>query len=157
LKRYIYNCYGGSHSSVTAAAIHLGILPDRRVAGSEELLNTPYFDAQIARDHGRIRFFGFDENGDEVYVVGRINLGSSYEKIMRAFLALAGGRQGETVFIDTMPYVNIFMMAGGCLSRRFGSMRWGRALVVFGTRLAYPSFVRLVQKVKAGLVCKGEE
>ncbi|HPZ72110.1 MAG TPA: DUF3189 family protein, partial [Peptococcaceae bacterium] len=30
--KIIYNCYGGAHSSVTAAALHLGLLPEARPA-----------------------------------------------------------------------------------------------------------------------------
>jgi hypothetical protein len=31
--KIIYHCYGGTHSSVIAAAIHLGLLPEDRVPG----------------------------------------------------------------------------------------------------------------------------
>ena len=56
--KIIYNCYGGAHSSVTAAAIHLQMLPETRKPSAAELLNLPYYDAQVGKDHGRIRFLG---------------------------------------------------------------------------------------------------
>ena len=146
---FIYNCFGGSHSSITAAAIHLGLLPDYRTATKDELLKVPYYDAQVGKDHGRIRFLGCDEEGREVYIVGKKNLGANYEKIMRILVDTARGRQDDIALIDTMPYVNIFMMLGGYLSRRLGFSRMGRAIVIFGTRCSYHRFVQLVKVVKA--------
>lgn len=150
-KSFIYNCYGGSHSSVTAAAIHLGLLPDTRIATAEELLNIPYYDAQVARDHGRMRFMGFDETGSPVYIASKRNMGASFERMMRAFWAAADGDQEKIALIDTMPYVNIFMVIGGFLSRRWGWNRLGRAIILFGTRQSYNKFVHLVSLVKSGL------
>jgi hypothetical protein len=40
--KIIYCCYGGSHSSVTAAAIHLDMLPLTRKPTSAELLSIPF-------------------------------------------------------------------------------------------------------------------
>lgn len=96
--KIIYNCYGGAHSSVTAAALHLGLLPEARPATAKELLSLPYYDAQVGKDHGRIRFMGFDEWGNEVYVVGKKNLGFFYETIMRSMIALCGDAQGKYLF-----------------------------------------------------------
>jgi len=155
--KLIYNCYGGSHSSVTSAAIHLGLLPDQRTATKEELLKVPYYDAQVAQDHGRIRFLGYDENGHEVYVVGRMNLGAGYEKIIRSLVVVLEGRQEDIALVDTMPYVNIFMMIGGYLSRRLGFSRVGRSIIIFGTKLSYHRFVRLVKSVKARFPSRPEK
>ncbi|MBZ4653996.1 MAG: hypothetical protein JG781_1335 [Peptococcaceae bacterium] len=146
--RIIYNCYGGSHSSITAAAIHVGLLPETRVAKKEELLNVPYFDAQVAPDHGRIRFIGFDEYGNEVYITSKKNLGRQYESIMRQFIYLAGGKQEDFLFINTMPYVNFLMVIGGYTSRRLGLSLLGRPIVIRGTQLSYMKFVHLVRLVK---------
>ena len=40
----IYRCYGGTHSSVMAASIHLELLPGDRKPAGKELLALPYFD-----------------------------------------------------------------------------------------------------------------
>ncbi len=146
--KIIYNCYGGSHSSITAAAIHLGLLPETRVAYKEELLNVPYFDAQVSPDHGRIRFMGFDEYGNEIYITSKKNLGRDYEAIMRQFVYLAGGKQEDILFINTMPYVNFLMVVGGYTSRRLGLSFLGRPIVIKGTQLSYMKFVHLVKLVK---------
>jgi xylulokinase len=41
--KIIYHCYGGSHSSVLAAAIHTGRLNPERLPTGEELMALPYF------------------------------------------------------------------------------------------------------------------
>ncbi|HCX78095.1 MAG TPA: hypothetical protein DG577_01645, partial [Firmicutes bacterium] len=44
----IYHCYGGAHSSVTAAAVHVGLLARDKTPSRLELVSLPYFDAQKA-------------------------------------------------------------------------------------------------------------
>lgn len=149
--RIIYNCFGGSHSSVTAAAIHLQLLPETRIAAAKEFLSLPYYDAQVAADHGRIRFIGWDKDGNEIYISSKRNLRGNYGKIMDAVRRLIGAEDEKIIFIDTMPYVNIWMMIGGFLSRRWGWSDVGRAIVIYGTRQSYLRFCHLVQLVKAGL------
>lgn len=144
----IYNCYGGAHSSVTAAALHLQLLSDTRRPSSAELLNLPYFDAQVGKDHGRIRFMGFDSKGNKIYIASKKNLGRYYEKIMYHLLAISGVNQNNFVFINTMPYVNVWMIIGGYLSRRLGLKTLGRPLVIYGTKKSYWKFVHLVNLVK---------
>lgn len=144
----IYNCFGGAHSSVTAAALHLQLLSDTRRPSSAELLNLPYFDAQVGKDHGRIRFMGFDSKGNKIYIASKKNLGRYYEKIMYHLLAISGVNQNNFVFINTMPYVNVWMIIGGYLSRRLGLKTLGRPLVIYGTKKSYWKFVHLVNLVK---------
>lgn len=146
--KYIYNCFGGSHSSVTAAGIHLGLLPRERVANNKELLSLPYYDAQVSKDHGRLRFLGYDEKGNEIYITGSRNLRNEYERIMRSVLPLTGVKQKDVVIINTMPYVNLWMMIGGYLSRRLGFSRVGRFIILYGTRCSYYKFIHLVNLVK---------
>lgn len=148
--KFIYHCFGGSHSSVTAAAIHLGLLPENRPAADEELLSVQLFDAQVNPDHGRIRFMGWDDQGNEVYITSKRNLREHYEDIMKQLLHIAGGDElnREVVFINTMPYVNIFMVIGGYLSRRLGFNRLGRKIVCYGTRQSYYQFTQLVRQYK---------
>lgn len=146
--KFIYNCYGAAHSSITAAGLHLGLLPEDRPAGNSEFLSLPYYDATSDPDHGRIRFMGFDDRGHEVYIASKKSLGGSYEKIMRTYIRIAEGEEDRVVFIDTMPYVNIFMVIGGFLSRRLGFNRIGRAIILCGTRISYRKFAILAHQVK---------
>lgn len=146
--RIIYNCFGGAHSSVTVAALHLGLIPEDCIATARELLNLPYYDAQVGKDHGHIRFMGFDSWGNEIYIVGKKNLGASYENIMRSLIMLSGENQEKFLFVNTIPYVNLWMVIGGYLSRRLGWCFPGRRIVIYGTQKAYPKFLHLVKLLK---------
>ncbi|NLV15929.1 MAG: DUF3189 family protein [Syntrophomonadaceae bacterium] len=143
--KVIYHCFGGSHSSVTAAAIHLGILPPHSVPDTHQLLSLPYYDKTPGNEYGKIRFVGVSSDGHQVYVLGKENLGDRMNEIFYEIGRLLD-LDNEFVAVNTMPSVNIFMMLGGYLSRRLGLARLGRPILVFGTRLAFP---RLVEQVKA--------
>ncbi|HHT63376.1 MAG: DUF3189 family protein [Bacillota bacterium] len=146
--KIIYCCYGGSHSSVTAAAIHLGMLPLTRKPTGKELLSIPYFDRQINKDHGYFRFMGRDEYGNEVYIIGKHNLGKYFENILRQIAQIYGIDQSQTVIIDTMPYVNVAMMIGGYTSRRLGIVSLGRPIVIMGTQNAFFKIAAMVHRLK---------
>lgn len=149
--KIVYTCFGGSHASVTTAAIHLGLLSDTREAADEELLSLPYYDAQVAEDHGRFRFMGTDSSGNEVYVVGKRSLDDNYQTLMPALIEVMGGNPAEFRFINTIPYVNIWMRIGGYISRRLRLPELGRKIVLYGTRQSYQNFIHLAQLVKKDL------
>jgi hypothetical protein len=69
--KIIYHCFGGSHSSVTAAALHLGMLDKTRIPTREQLMDVPYYDKTSDEDFGSIRYMGTDEFGHDVYVLGK--------------------------------------------------------------------------------------
>lgn len=146
--KIIYCCYGGSHSSVTAAAIHLGLLPLTRKPTGSELLSVPYYDMQTAKDHGCFRHMGNDEYGNQVYIIGKHNLGKHFEAIMRQVAEAFGLAQEDFVMVDTMPYVNITMMIGGFTSRRLGMVALGRPIVILGTQNAYFKLAAMVHRIK---------
>jgi len=145
--KIIYHCFGGSHSSVTAAAIHLGLLSTSRIPTFQELMALPYFDKTPGKVYGVIRFMGQTGEGDEVYVLGKKNLGSRMDRIFMGLAELLGVKD-QVVVVNTMHYVNLLMMAGGYLSRRMGLVSLGRPILVWGTRLAFPQLVRVVERVK---------
>lgn len=68
---FIYNCYGGTHSSSLASAVHLKKLPLDRIPTREEILGTEYFNKLKYKDMGRIIYRGTDEEGNKVFSVGR--------------------------------------------------------------------------------------
>ena len=116
----VYHCFGGAHSSVTAAAIHLGWLPVTKMPTFEELMKIPYFDVQIGEDRGVFRYLGEDENLNRVFIIGRRNLKDNFEKLV---YGLAGiyDRKEEFLLINTMPLINWKMVLGGYLSRGLNS------------------------------------
>ncbi len=148
-KKIIYHCYGGAHSSVVAAAIHLGQLRVDKVPASKELMALTLFDKQTKEGHGRLHFFGFDEYGDEVYSVGCRNVGYSVTKFLTKIKEILNAGD-EMIFIDTLHCVNLKMRIGGYISRRLGMVKIGRPIVLRGTREAYFELVKLVQQVKEG-------
>lgn len=144
----IYNCYGGSHSSVASASIHAGLIKDNKVPTAKELMNLPFYDRQVAKDHGHIRFIGEDEKGNKIYVTSKHNMGYEYEKTLRSIASILDFPNEKITYIDTMPYVNWLMMLGGFLSRRLGWIKIGRPIVIKGTQLSFFKFGHLVNVVK---------
>lgn len=152
--KIIYSCFGGSHSSVTAAAIHLGMLPTTRVPTPKELLEVPYFEQQVGKDHGYFRFMGLDEYKNEVYIIGKQNLGKHFEEIIRQIADIFNINQDEIIIIDSMPYVNYSMMIGGFTSRKMGITCVGRPIVIRGTQKAYFNLVNMVDNIKITLASR---
>ncbi len=146
--KIIYHCYGGSHSSVTAAGIHLGLLPENRLPTMEELMNLRYFDKTEDSDFGLIRLMGVDDGGNEVYVLGKKSMGEKFNRTLQGMARIIGV-DSDLVVINTMPCVNWLMMAGGYLSRRMGILSIGRPLVVYGTKKAYSHLVNVVRECKS--------
>lgn len=144
--KVIYHDYGGSHSSVVAAALHLGVLPmDRKPTGKEIMEKVPHFDGLNPKDHGRIKYRGTDQNGNQVFTLGsaiarKIAMHAIYDAT-----EMWGIDKTQLYFVNTMPCVNIWMMIGGFLSRALGWVAIGRPIVTMGTIKAYYSLVDLVQ------------
>ena len=68
---FIYNDYGGTHTTSLAAAYHLKKLPTDRKLTREEILNVDYFNKLTKADFGKIIFHGIDDDGNPVYTIGR--------------------------------------------------------------------------------------
>ncbi|WP_418790146.1 DUF3189 family protein [Phosphitispora sp. TUW77] len=149
--KIIYHCYGGAHSSVTAAAIHLGWLPTDRIPGNEEIKAIPYFDRPITRDHGRLQFMGNDEFGNDIYVIGRRSAATVFENMAIGLAGVYGFSPDQLLVVNVMPYVNWKMMVGGFTSRRLGLKAIGRPVVTAGVKFSYWKIVSMVNRIK---VCK---
>jgi hypothetical protein len=147
-KKIVYHCYGGAHSSVAAAAIHLGELSPEKTPTEKELLELTLFDRQTKEGHGQLHFFGVDEWGNQIYSVGCRNAGQSFETVLKGVSDLLEIGE-ELVFVDTLHCVNIKMRVGGYISRRLGFISLGRPIVVRGTQEAYPQLLQLVKQIKA--------
>ncbi|MDW7651622.1 MAG: DUF3189 family protein [Bacillota bacterium] len=147
-KKIIYHCYGGAHSSVTAAAIHLRKFKPHKTPTQAELMELTLFDRQTKEGHGQLHFFGVDQWDNQVYSVGCRNVGTSVEKVLKQVSGMLELKD-ELVFVDTLHCVNIKMRVGGYISRRLGLIRQGRPLVLRGTQDAYPALVELVSRVQS--------
>ncbi|WP_353894381.1 DUF3189 family protein [Proteinivorax hydrogeniformans] len=143
--KIIYNCYGGSHSSVLSGYIHCGIIEKDKVPSAKKLLSLAYYDSQKADDHGIVQYIGTDSKGNRVYSVGLESEAVFSRKCVKNIAAIMGISCEEYVFVDTMPAVNWFMRIGGFLSRALGLKAVGRPLVIFGTQRAFFDIINLVE------------
>ncbi|ASB88563.1 hypothetical protein S101395_02055 [Bacillus sonorensis] len=147
---FIYNCYGGTHSSALAAAYHLKKLPFGRKPTKHEILNTDCFNQLSPKEMGKLIFHGLDEEGHKVYTIGR---GSSKAVIpaMRGVLELFeknGTLHEKVVFSNTSPTVPLAMTFGGLFSRRLKIDPIGVPLLVLGSRQASQNIIKLVERTK---------
>ncbi|TDF89181.1 DUF3189 family protein [Paenibacillus piri] len=147
---YIYNDYGGTHTTSLAAAYHLNKLPVNRKLTKEEILNTDYFNKLQTSDMGKLIFHGLDEDGNAVYTIGR---GASKVVVpaLRNLAAIFQERyqSNETiVFSNTSPTVPFVMSIGGLLSRRLKMDFIGVPLLVLGAKQCCKSVIQLVNHTK---------
>ncbi len=133
--KIIYHCYGGSHSSVMAAALHLGLIPKDRIPNENELMTIPYYDKTTKTDFGSIRFMGIDDFKNEVYVLGKKSMG----------VAAILGHSDDVLVVNCMNRVNLAMKLGGFSSRRMGVVSLGRPVLVRGSQKAFLELVNLVE------------
>ncbi|OPY58930.1 MAG: hypothetical protein A4E55_00536 [Pelotomaculum sp. PtaU1.Bin035] len=154
--KIIYHCYGGAHSSVTAASVHLGLLPVDRVPGREMFWDITFYDRQENDEHGHIFFMGRDENGNEVYFSARRSKPDVLENIFKDLAGIFDIPPDRYLLVNVMHNVNWIMKLGGCLSRRWGLIKIGRPIVTMGTQIAYFGIVGLVRQIKnkAGRNCE---
>lgn len=150
MAKVVYHCYGGSHSSVTAAGIHLRLLPRGRIAYAEELLQVPHFDRYEVITHGQYRFIGHDQDGNEIFVLGKRTAGPNITVLLHKVAELFGCEK-KICPVDTTEPINPLMVVGGFFSRGLNLVAVGRPLVLLGTRFAYPFLVCLVENVQQNL------
>lgn len=149
----IYHCFGGSHSSVTAAAIHLGLLSSEKPPTEDELMALPYFDKTTNDDFGSIRLIGVDEYNNGVYVLGKKSQSDRFSNVLLGIAELLGKKE-EVVAVNTMGRVNWSMKLGGYTSRRIGLASLGRPLVAQGTIKAFWDLVDLVEMTRLKILNK---
>lgn len=145
--KIVYHCYGGAHSSIMAAGVHLGLVPTDRTPTVEELRRIPLFDEPVGKDHGIIRFMGRDEYDNEIYTLGRRKVGIQIKKVLTGMADVAG-ISGELVLVDVLNYVNWQMMLGGFSSRKLGLVSLGRPVVTWGSQRFFWDIRNVVQQVK---------
>jgi len=144
----IYNCYGGTHSSILASAIHLKKLPKDRIPSSEEILALEYFNKLTYKDMGRLIFQGTDPEGNRIYTIGRGTSKALVPAMINLALELSKdkGISEKYLFINCSPTVHPLMTVGGFFSRGLHIDPIGVPLLVNGVRLTYYNITKLVEK-----------
>ncbi len=146
----VYHCYGGAHTSVVSAALHLGRLPREGVLGRDDFEGLEQFDSLQTRI-GQIHHLGRDRRGVEVKALG---LGGGTEVLWPLYLQLmdvVGWKQGEIIGCHTLPAAGWLLRVGGFLSCRLRLTWLGRPLVIRGVRRAHPRLVCYVEGVERRL------
>ena len=143
----IYHCYGGTHSSVTAAGIHLGSLSPGKVPSAAELLQLPLFDKRSDSCIGTIILAGCDRWNNQIYILGRGNKRKILQNIASGLFSALGVPSEQFLFVDVSTTVNFDMRVGGTLSRKMNFISWGRPLAARGTQRAYPGIAQIVERV----------
>ena len=142
--KVIYHCFGGSHSSVTAAALHLGMLNKGKLPTPADLMALPYYDKTNDNDFGSIRYMGSDELGNDVYVMGKKSLGDRFSTILMGVAEILK-KEDQLMVINCINHVNWSMKLGGFTSRRMKLASLGRPVVTWGTKKAFGQLVNLVE------------
>ncbi|WP_040203499.1 DUF3189 family protein [Neobacillus jeddahensis] len=148
---YIYNDFGGTHTTSLAAAYHLKQLPqsERRLT-SEEILNVKYFNQLTKRDFGKLIFRGIDEDGHSVYTIGRKRNKYVVPAMKELTLLLEEKFQfnEQIIFSNTSPTVPIALSLGGFFSRGLKIDFIGVPLLVLGAKQCCDNIFRLVENTK---------
>ena len=148
---YIYNDYGGTHTTALAAAYHLKeITQSERKLTTEEILNVNYFNKLTKEDFGKLIFHGVDENGDSVYTIGRKSNKLVVPALSNLTLLLQSKHQFQEkiIFSNTSPTVPIVMSIGGFFSRGLKIDFIGVPLLVLGAKQCCDNIFRLVENTK---------
>lgn len=148
----IYYCFGGTHSSVLSAAIHTGRLPLDRVPLAEEITNLPYFDQISGYRIGTPFYFGNDESGNSIYILGTGKARKMVLNALKSLMEIEGIPPEEIYLENTLKNINLVVRVGGFLSRGLGLVFPGRNLTVYGLQRAYFRFVRDVKRVKREII-----
>ena len=148
---YIYNDYGGTHTTSIAAAYHLKQLPQsERKLTKEEILNVKFFNKLTKEDFGKLIFHGIDDESNPVYTIGRKR--NKYVvpalKEMSLLLQEKFKFDEKIVFSNTSPTVPFAMSMGGFFSRGLKIDVIGVPLLVKGAKQCCDNIYRLVENTK---------
>ncbi|MDI3508082.1 MAG: hypothetical protein PWP48_15 [Clostridiales bacterium] len=146
--KLIYTCYGGSHSSVTAAAIHLGYLPCHGRSSYEQFYTIPFYDEMDEDQLGKWVFMGTDEFNNDIYICGVKGDKDLAINAVYSYLNISGMTADHIIMVDALITLHPLTSIGGYMSRHLNWVRLGRPLSIMGIMCTYDQFVRLVDKVK---------
>lgn len=136
---------------MVAAAIHCGLLSQRRLPSYQEMTALPYYDRTDPKQVGEPYFMGCDEHHNKIYFMGLWSQRQNLTASIRCLLDSAGVDRCQYLFQDAFPLINFSTKLGGLLSKRYRLTSLGRKITVWGMRRQYWRFVELVARVKADL------
>ncbi|HZJ82253.1 MAG TPA: DUF3189 family protein [Clostridia bacterium] len=146
--KLFYHCFGGAHTSITCAAIHLGFLPKDRVPEAYEFLAVPQYDKMANKNLGTPIYVGRDEYGVDIYAIGFKNAPTLMIPVMKSYLNCNNIPSNDIQFVEALVNLHAITAVGGIISRRLNLINIGRPLTVWGIRRSYPVLIDLVSGVK---------
>ncbi|MGX4669970.1 DUF3189 family protein [Cerasibacillus sp. JNUCC 74] len=147
---YIYNDYGGTHTTSLAAAYHLKKLPTNRTLTKDEIINVDYFNKLTKEDFGKFIFHGIDEDGNPVYTIGRKNnhlVVPALKNLIELILEKNEVKE-KIIFSNTSPTVPFAMTIGGFFSRGLKIDFIGVPLLILGAKQCGKRINQLVEHTK---------
>jgi hypothetical protein len=151
MKKLFYYCYGGAHTSVTCASIHLKYLPSDYVPTAMEFKGVPFYDKMENNKIGTPIYAGRDEFGWDVYFMGMRGGSLVVIPAIKSYLNENHICQDNVIFVNTLAKLHPITSIGGFSSRKLGLVPLGRPMTIWGIRQSYPSLTRLVCRVKESL------
>jgi len=149
--KLVYHCFGGAHTSITCASIHLNYLPCDKIPSEKEFSSIPFYDETESYRVGTALFMGKDEQGIDVYVWGMKGGKSLVIPSIRSYINQTNSKRNEILFVNALSNLHPLTSVGGIASRKLGLVSLGRAMTIKGIILKYPAFVELVTRVKENL------
>lgn len=144
----LYHDYGGTHSAIVAANMHLNQLPMDHVPDKDTIRSLPLYDQLTPNDHGRIINMGTDEYGNTVSIIGVENKENMVIPAIKDMYFELRKTLEDFLEIDTSSSVNVTMKIGGFISRSLRIPAVGQPLVLYGTQEAYMDIAQIVKNAK---------
>jgi hypothetical protein len=149
--KLFYHCYGGAHTSITCAAMHLGFLPMDRIPDYKEFFAVPHYDKMAHKNLGIPIYMGRDELGIDIYTIGLKNACNIMIPAIKSYLNKNNISTENIFFIEALVKLHPITAIGGISSRRLHLITLGRPLTIWGIRKSYPILIELVSGVKENL------
>ncbi len=147
----VYHCVSGCHSSSTAAAIHLGLLPIDYKPSYNDLINLPFYDQLEEKDRGKLIERGIDSQGNKIYTLGRKYYAHLVLPVVIDTWRAFNQNENDLLLVNTQSCVNGSMKLGAYLSRDLKLTNIGRPMVGKGTLRSYNNIANIVKNTKNSL------
>jgi len=144
----IYCCYAGAHTSITAAALHIGLLSPEREPTMSDILSLPNFDTTSQGQIGRVFKFGVDERGNNVYIAALGPGRQATISALKLMLQECGVSEQHALIVNALSCVSLEVRVGGFISRRLGLVAIGRPMCARGIIRHFKCFIRLVAEAR---------
>ncbi|KAB3538559.1 DUF3189 family protein [Alkaliphilus pronyensis] len=147
--KIIYSCYGGAHTSIVAASIHLNLLPTDRVPFIKEIMSIPYYDYITNSSIGIPLYMGRDNQSNDIYVLGMGACRTQLTELIYNYALYCNIHSKKHLHVvNSIALINLPVRVGGFMSKKLKLMYIGKPITAYGIRKDYRLYAELVQNVK---------